>query len=179
MVKPLALTLGEPAGIGPDITLLSWLKRREVALQPFYVVGDASMLARRARVKWGEKGRASGGIPVAASRRTSSACNDTTFAGGELAPSQAMPVLRKHPISSSFSTQGWLRIAAASERSSGTLATGCVPRKASVTWMLSDATARPWDSAATCLASSPMIVRVAASGHKAKKSRSVGTGMSR
>src|SRR5438067_217172 len=49
MVKPLALTLGEPAGIGPDITLLSWLRRREVALQPFYVIGDASMLARRAR----------------------------------------------------------------------------------------------------------------------------------
>jgi len=47
--KPLALTLGEPAGIGPDITLASWLKRREAALPPFFLVGDAATLARRAR----------------------------------------------------------------------------------------------------------------------------------
>ena len=47
--KPLALTFGEPAGIGPEITLASWLKRREVALPPFYLLGDAAALARRAR----------------------------------------------------------------------------------------------------------------------------------
>jgi len=29
MARPLALTLGEPAGIGPDITLTAWLRRRE------------------------------------------------------------------------------------------------------------------------------------------------------
>jgi 4-hydroxythreonine-4-phosphate dehydrogenase len=46
--KPLALTLGEAAGIGPDITLASWLKRREAALPPFYLLGDAAALARRA-----------------------------------------------------------------------------------------------------------------------------------
>ena len=27
-LKPLALTLGEPAGIGPDITIAAWLRRR-------------------------------------------------------------------------------------------------------------------------------------------------------
>ena len=47
--QPLALTLGEAAGIGPDITLASWLKRRELALPPFYLLGDASALARRAK----------------------------------------------------------------------------------------------------------------------------------
>ena len=46
--KPLALTLGEAAGIGPDIALASWLKRREVALPPFYLLGDTAALARRA-----------------------------------------------------------------------------------------------------------------------------------
>jgi len=46
--KPLALTLGEPAGIGPDITLAAWRKRLELALPPFYVIGDAQLLARRA-----------------------------------------------------------------------------------------------------------------------------------
>lgn len=49
MVTPLALTLGEPAGIGPDITLAAWMRRRELALPPFYVTGDAEFLAARAR----------------------------------------------------------------------------------------------------------------------------------
>jgi 4-hydroxythreonine-4-phosphate dehydrogenase len=48
MTGPLALTLGEPAGIGPDITLAAWLKRAEFGLPPFYVVGDADFLKRRA-----------------------------------------------------------------------------------------------------------------------------------
>jgi 4-hydroxythreonine-4-phosphate dehydrogenase len=48
MTGPLALTLGEPAGIGPDITLAAWLKRGDFALPPFYLVGDAGFMARRA-----------------------------------------------------------------------------------------------------------------------------------
>jgi 4-hydroxythreonine-4-phosphate dehydrogenase len=44
----LALTVGEPAGIGPDITIAAWRRRREFALPPFYVVTDAAFLARRA-----------------------------------------------------------------------------------------------------------------------------------
>jgi 4-hydroxythreonine-4-phosphate dehydrogenase len=47
--QPLALTLGEPAGIGPDITLLAWLRRDELKLPPFYLLGDAAFIARRAR----------------------------------------------------------------------------------------------------------------------------------
>jgi 4-hydroxythreonine-4-phosphate dehydrogenase len=46
--RPLALTLGEPAGIGPDITLAAWRRRKELSLPPFYVVGDPDLLARRA-----------------------------------------------------------------------------------------------------------------------------------
>lgn len=47
--KPLALTLGEPAGIGPDLTLAVWLRRVEFDLPPFYVIGDVDFLAKRAR----------------------------------------------------------------------------------------------------------------------------------
>src|ERR1700759_2471341 len=47
--RPLALTLGEPAGIGPDITLRAWLRRDELKLPPFYLLGDAAFIARRAR----------------------------------------------------------------------------------------------------------------------------------
>ena len=45
---PLALTLGEPAGIGPDLTLAVWRQRRELDLPPFYVVGDTGFLKQRA-----------------------------------------------------------------------------------------------------------------------------------
>lgn len=51
MARPspvLALTMGEPAGIGPDITLAAWLMRESRALPPFFVTGDASLLRRRA-----------------------------------------------------------------------------------------------------------------------------------
>jgi 4-hydroxythreonine-4-phosphate dehydrogenase len=45
---PLALTMGEPAGIGPDITLAAWLRRREYKLPPFYCLADPALLAARA-----------------------------------------------------------------------------------------------------------------------------------
>ena len=48
MAKPLALTSGEPAGIGPDITLKAWLRRAELNLPPFYVLGDCNSLRDRA-----------------------------------------------------------------------------------------------------------------------------------
>src|SRR5689334_13178939 len=47
--RPLALTLGEPAGIGPDIALLAWLRRDELKLPPFYLLGDIAFVARRAK----------------------------------------------------------------------------------------------------------------------------------
>jgi 4-hydroxythreonine-4-phosphate dehydrogenase len=45
---PLAVTFGEPAGIGPDITLLGWLARAKQQLPPFYVIADPEALTRRA-----------------------------------------------------------------------------------------------------------------------------------
>jgi len=47
-VQPLALTLGEPAGIGPDLALAVWHRRAALEIPPFYVVADADFLARRA-----------------------------------------------------------------------------------------------------------------------------------
>jgi 4-hydroxythreonine-4-phosphate dehydrogenase len=49
MPKPLALTSGEPAGIGPDIALTAWLRRHELKLPPFYLLGDHGFLAGRAK----------------------------------------------------------------------------------------------------------------------------------
>ncbi len=42
--KPLALTQGDPAGIGPEIALKAWLKRREHALPAFAVVTDPDFM---------------------------------------------------------------------------------------------------------------------------------------
>jgi 4-hydroxythreonine-4-phosphate dehydrogenase len=47
-VQPLALTLGEPAGIGPDLALSIWWRRAELGVPAFYLVGEAGFLRRRA-----------------------------------------------------------------------------------------------------------------------------------
>jgi 4-hydroxythreonine-4-phosphate dehydrogenase len=49
MARPLALTLGEPAGIGLDITLAAWRRRDELQLTPFYFLADPAFVARRAK----------------------------------------------------------------------------------------------------------------------------------
>jgi 4-hydroxythreonine-4-phosphate dehydrogenase len=45
---PLALTIGEPAGIGPDLTLGLWRRRVELDLPPFYLIGGVDFLKTRA-----------------------------------------------------------------------------------------------------------------------------------
>jgi 4-hydroxythreonine-4-phosphate dehydrogenase len=47
-VQPLALTLGEPAGIGPDLALAVWQRRAELAIPPFYLIAGADFVERRA-----------------------------------------------------------------------------------------------------------------------------------
>ncbi len=47
--RPLALTLGDPAGIGPDITLAAWAAQAREPIPPFVLVGDAAVLALRAK----------------------------------------------------------------------------------------------------------------------------------
>jgi 4-hydroxythreonine-4-phosphate dehydrogenase len=72
---PLALTQGEPSGIGPEITLKAWLQRNETAVPPFVVLGDPSLYVATARalgwsvpvaaVAWPEAVDAfSGALPV-------------------------------------------------------------------------------------------------------------------
>ena len=48
--QSIALTLGEPAGIGPDLTIALWRQRFELDLPPFYVIADREFLARRAKL---------------------------------------------------------------------------------------------------------------------------------
>lgn len=46
--RPLALTLGEPAGIGLDIAIEAWSARSSKDIPPFIFVGDEGVIARRA-----------------------------------------------------------------------------------------------------------------------------------
>jgi len=51
--KPLALTQGDPAGIGPELTLRAWLERCERLLPVFACIGDRDHLAAAAdRLGW-------------------------------------------------------------------------------------------------------------------------------
>ena len=50
---PLALTMGEPAGIGGELTLLAWQRRGAEALPPFFALDDPLRLERlAARLGW-------------------------------------------------------------------------------------------------------------------------------
>src|SRR5581483_927310 len=48
--RPLALTMGDPAGIGPDITLSAWLAQAHEPIPPFVLIGDPAVLAARAEL---------------------------------------------------------------------------------------------------------------------------------
>ncbi len=52
----LALTIGEPAGIGCDIAIAAWAMRRERDLPPFYLIADPEHVKARAKLI---------GIPIA------------------------------------------------------------------------------------------------------------------
>jgi 4-hydroxythreonine-4-phosphate dehydrogenase len=43
MIQPLALTMGDPAGIGPEITMAAWRTSREEDVPPFFVLGDPAL----------------------------------------------------------------------------------------------------------------------------------------
>ena len=46
MVAPLAVSMGDPAGIGPEIVAKAWDARRKARLAPFFAVGDARAIER-------------------------------------------------------------------------------------------------------------------------------------
>jgi 4-hydroxythreonine-4-phosphate dehydrogenase len=71
MTLPLAVTMGEPAGIGGEIALKAWLERRN-GLPPFYVIDEPDRLAILARqLGWPVPIR-----PIAAADRASSIFDD-------------------------------------------------------------------------------------------------------
>ena len=71
-LAPLAISMGEPAGIGPDLILQLYAQRAEYDLPPFVVMGSMAFLAARARrlglsINFAQTGvnEATGQFPVA------------------------------------------------------------------------------------------------------------------
>jgi len=79
--RPLVASLGDPAGIGPEMFLRAWLARQEAGLSPFAVVGSASLMAQVAQ-----------SIP-GARIETSSSLEDAEFTFDS-----ALPVLDHGPL---------------------------------------------------------------------------------
>jgi 4-hydroxythreonine-4-phosphate dehydrogenase len=48
MAKPLALTMGDPGGIGPDIAIKAWLERRRLGVPPFLLIASPDVISDRA-----------------------------------------------------------------------------------------------------------------------------------
>ena len=46
---PLAVSIGDPSGIGPEIALAAWRLRKELALPAFYLLADPALVEARAR----------------------------------------------------------------------------------------------------------------------------------
>ena len=46
---PLALTIGDPSGIGPEIAAEAWRLRREAEVPPFYLLADARQVVARGK----------------------------------------------------------------------------------------------------------------------------------
>ncbi|WP_187970374.1 4-hydroxythreonine-4-phosphate dehydrogenase PdxA [Aquibium microcysteis] len=46
---PLAVTCGDPSGIGPELTLVAWSQRKALGLPPFYLLADPALVAARGR----------------------------------------------------------------------------------------------------------------------------------
>ena len=46
---PLAVTMGDPSGIGPDIILRAWQDRHALSLPPFFVAGSPDFFDRRSK----------------------------------------------------------------------------------------------------------------------------------
>ena len=51
MPAPLAVSLGDPAGVGPELIAEAWARREEERLPPFFVCGGWDILSEAGRTR--------------------------------------------------------------------------------------------------------------------------------
>ncbi len=85
-MKPLAVSLGDPAGVGPEIIAAAWSRREELGLPPFLVIGGAGIMASaaghdRIPCRAGPDGPYNPGAPNKSSARTALESLEQAIAG--------------------------------------------------------------------------------------------------
>ena len=50
VIAPIALTIGEPGGIGPEIAINAWISRKKNNLQPFFIISPISILRQTLKI---------------------------------------------------------------------------------------------------------------------------------
>ena len=68
--RPIAVTIGDPAGVGPEVAAGAWAARRKHDLPPFVVIGDAAaitaikgLFAGTSMSSWSRTSAPSGNLP--------------------------------------------------------------------------------------------------------------------
>ncbi|WP_231638919.1 4-hydroxythreonine-4-phosphate dehydrogenase PdxA [Aurantiacibacter marinus] len=100
-MKPLAVSLGDPAGVGPEIIAAAWSRRAELGLPPFVVIGGAMIMGRASaegiQCTEGPDGTCQPGQPDAASARIALQSLELAIAGaiaGEFSGVVTAPVAK-------------------------------------------------------------------------------------
>ncbi len=86
--RPLALSLGDPAGIGPELIVEAWSRRGDNALPPFLVAGGANILRAAAVARGHDVPIAEIGDPAEAPDQFSSALPVLRGPDGDYRPGQ-------------------------------------------------------------------------------------------
>ena len=86
---PLAMTMGDPAGIGPEIALKAYVHRADRGLMPFALYGCPRTLAERAKLLGLDVAIREIGTPAAAAARTRSEAFAPVTTGSSARPSPA------------------------------------------------------------------------------------------
>lgn len=109
---PLALTMGEPAGIGPEITLKAWAARKDEALPAFFVVGAPALYREEARRLGIDMAFREIATPDEASRFFDATLPilpvslDAGVQAGHLAPANARAVMQSIDMACDFALSG-------------------------------------------------------------------------
>ncbi|MGE3690145.1 MAG: 4-hydroxythreonine-4-phosphate dehydrogenase PdxA [Novosphingobium sp.] len=111
MIEPLALSLGDPAGVGPELIVEAWARREAGSLAPFLVAGGGTIIAAAARARGidapaitiagpGEAAQAfTHGIPVLGD-------NDGEYRPGEPSPEGARLALASLELGARLAAEG-------------------------------------------------------------------------
>ena len=92
--SPLAVSLGDPAGVGPELIAEAWTRRERERLPPFFAVGGAAVIAAAAKLR----GLAISVTPISAAGEAASVfarslpvldCADGLYRPGQPAPDGA------------------------------------------------------------------------------------------